>query len=668
MKTTNKKKHLNTKSEAIIISTLYFLIACIWFGIFYVLNEIFHINQGIIRLHGLFFILMSTLLLYFYSYTKLKKYEKLIMKIVDAYNKLSNLNQNSVILSSQLEDQSRVFEEIKLSLKDDLNLTISSPNDIVWDWDIVNDNYYFSDKWKEVFGYDELENTFETLKNLIHPDDLSKALTTINDYLNGKTLTYHNIYRVKTSEGKYRWILSRGKAIWENGIATRFTGTHLDITEKQELEKRLYNLAYYDAVTKLPNRAYLEIEINKHINNNNSNFAIAYIDLDNFKHINEVKGHDAGDALLKYIAETLTKNLKEPNIVGNIIGDEFVVAILDSKNFYEISNSIRNIFDLLRKPWHYHSQDFFITTSIGVAMYPDHGTTFQELLINADLARNYAKEKGKDQFVFYNLSIRDKTLKQIELSNMLRSAILNDELILYYQPQIDIKTNKIVAFEALLRWNHPEKGFISPADFIPVAEKNGFIDQITEYVFEKAFKQKLEWNKKGLRNVRMTINISPLIIKQEGLTIKLKKLFNRYDVRPDEFEMEITETAVMLDLEKAVYNLMQLKSLGVRIALDDFGSGYSSLTYLQELPIDVLKLDQKLIKMINTEYDEAYILKMIIDMAHYLGLKVVAEGVETHEQLQVMARHKCDIIQGFYYSRPLPSDKIEEKYLFARIG
>lgn len=666
MKRSNKKKQVNFKVEGLIIVILYAVWGFFWFFISDLIVSKYISDPELvsrIRFYDSFiFIILSSLFLYLYMFSKLRKYNSIIQKVVEAYNKFSYLHHN-LIIPADLEDSTAFFEDINYTLVDELGLTISGPNDLIWDWDLVNNKYYFSNSWKILFGYHDLENTFEQWRSLIHPDDLSKALQAINDYLNHKTSTYHNIYRVRTKAGDYRWVLSRGTATWENGVAVRLTGSHTDITEKQELEKRLFNLAYFDTVTKLPNRAYMELKISSHLETLTEKdvFAIAYIDLDNFKHINEIKGHHAGDALLKHIASLLTKHFQAPNIVGNISTDEFILALINVKGMQDVFTQISHLNDILRKVWHYDSHDFFITTSIGVAIYPDHGKTFDELLINADLARNSAKEMGKDRYVYYNLSIRERTLKQIEIANLLRSAIAKGDLELYYQPQIDPRSHRIIALEALLRWNQSQKGAISPAEFIPVAERNGLIDQLTDYVLEKAFQQKVEWNKKGLKDIRMTINISPLNLMQDGLIIKLKHLFNKYRLRPSEFELEITETALMDDLKKVIQNLSQLKSLGVRIALDDFGSGYSSLTYLQQLPIDVLKLDQNLIRTIKSENDDAYILKMIIDIAHYLGLVVVAEGVETKEQLIVMTQHQCDLIQGFYFSKPLPSKKVEEK-------
>ncbi|HHU55503.1 MAG TPA: EAL domain-containing protein [Acholeplasmataceae bacterium] len=667
----DKNRQLKLQLEVLATVLLYAFCGFIWFFVAGFIIKTYINDPNIaqqIRLHSVIvFILLSALLLYLYMLSKLKSYNNTIKKVTEVYNKLNYLHQNSILLAS--EKDSNVFAEIEYALLDELGLKLTSPNDLIWDWDLKTNVYEFSSNWKKTFGYDNLENSIETWKSLVHPDDLQKALTNINNYLSQKTSVYHNTFRLRAKDGTYHWILSRGKAIWENEVPVRFTGTHIDVTEKHELEKRLYNLAYYDSVTNLPNRAYMEIEVNKHLQNlkqnNNTLFALVYIDVDNFRHINETLGHHAGDQLLKYIAEKLVEHFPAPNFVANIATDEFLVGITGGKNFYDVDKKVNELYELLRKVWTCESIDFYITTSIGVAIYPDHGLTFQALLVNADFAKNYSKEKGGDSVSYFNLSIRVRMLKQIEISNLLRSAIANKDLVLYYQPQIDIKSNKIVAFETLLRWKHKTKGYIPPSEFIPIAEKNGLIDLLTDYVFEYAFQQKQEWNKKGYKNIRLTINISPMTLMQDGLTIKLKKFLHKYDLEPHEIELEITESAVMLDLDRAVHNLNQLRSIGVRIALDDFGSGYSSLTYLQKLPIDILKLDQKLVQTIIEEDDEAYIVKMIIDMAHFLGLKVVAEGVETKEQLQVMIRHKCNFIQGFYFSKPLPSSKIDEKYIYA---
>jgi len=535
----------------------------------------------------------------------------------------------------------------------------------LWDLDLVNDNFFLSSRWIRNLGYksEEFPTTFSDWQKIVHPDDVDNMLAELNQYLETNIGIYESLYRIKAADGKYRLILTRGRGVWEKGRAVRLSGSHNDITEKRELENKLYNLAYYDKITGLPNRAMLESKVNQYISfKPNCRMGVLYIDIDDFKVINEIKGHVAGDSLLKHITKLLTSTITEPNLVGNIVADEFAVIIYDVVNIFDLEYYAQKISKEINNPWECDGQEFYITACIGGSIYPDHGNDFMSILTSADLARNNAKSKGNGEISFFNLSFRNKTLKHVEMSNQLRKAIGNNEITLFYQPQIDIKNNKIIGLEALARWKHRKHGYIPPNVFVPLAEESGMIEEFNECIFRLAFAQIRDWKEK-YPNIKVSINLSPTFLKQDGLIIKIKKLMNQYSILPKNIEIEITETAIFDDIEKSIIILRQLQDIGVSIALDDFGSGYSSLTNLQRLPIDVLKIDRGLIKTIGSCEDEAYVLKLIVQMAHHLGLKVIAEGVETKEQLQVVYKNKCDYVQGFYFSKPVSKTKIDSDYI-----
>lgn len=437
----------------------------------------------------------------------------------------------------------------------------------------------------------------------------------------------------------------------------------LDV-QNSELEnnrRMLHHMAYYDTLTGLPNRAFYEEEVVKLIQeavNTKLKFTLVYIDIDDFKHINDTLGHNIGDCYIKHIGSILARIIKSQHIVARVGGDEFAILLFDVSETTDITQTLENVMKAIRNPWNKDGKSYFVSVSMGVAVYPDHGRNLTVLMQNIDIAMFHRKANGKDGYTLYEPAMANSSLNFIQMSNQLRNAIQKQEFRLYYQPQYNLESGEIIGVEALIRWIHPEKGFISPMEFIPFSEKTGFIVPISQWVFETACKQKAEWNRMGFHGIKMAINLSGYMIMNDGLVEQVKTLIDHYDLSPSEIELEVTETAVMTQLDKAKQQLEALKGLGVSIALDDFGTGYSSLTYLQTLPFDILKIDREFIKCVVKEDEERYIFKAIIELAHNLGLKVVAEGVETIEQNQFLHNNKCDIGQGYYFSRPVPAKDV----------
>lgn len=428
--------------------------------------------------------------------------------------------------------------------------------------------------------------------------------------------------------------------------------------------EELQNLAYYDSLTGLPNRIKIQEDINQQITYceiKKQRLAIIYLDIDNFKHVNDTMGHGIGDELIVYIADILRKNIKSPNLVARLGGDEFAIVLLNIQD--NIEKELNQILSFFIKPWMVEEKEFFIGVSLGAAIYPEHGLTSSILMQAADTALFHRKSSGKNGYDIYTTDMHQKTLKYIEMSNQLHTAIQRDEFLLYYQPQIELCSNKIVGVEALIRWKHPQKGFISPMEFIPFAEEVGYIGQISDWVLRTACKQKRAWEQKGFSNIKMSINLSSKLITKPGFVSNVKHTLEEYQINCNEIEFEITETAVMIEVDKAIRVLNHLKALGISISLDDFGVGYSSLTYLQKLPIDILKIDREFIKNVVKEDEEVYIFNSIVNLAHNLGLKVVAEGVETKEQLSIIIKNGCDICQGYYYSKPVPAEELEAYFI-----
>lgn len=468
-----------------------------------------------------------------------------------------------------------------------------------------------------------------------------------------------------------RLLCKNGKVIdvlWNNSMLYNEDGTVYgivmignDITEKKKMEEKLYNMAHYDSLTGLPNRVSFEKEFVRVLDEcNNSDFKVAllYFDVDNFKFINDTLGHFSGDKLLKYISNILDDVIKPPNTIARLGGDEFAILLVDIENKEEILKYINLIFKKFNKPWVIENQEFLITISMGVALSPEHSCNSTDLLKYADSALFAVKEVGKNGYKFYNSTIEEKTLKYISIINEIRQALKNNEFVLYYQPLIDLRTTRIIGAEALIRWNHPTRGFISPAEFIPIAEESGLILDIDKWVFETACMNRKKWEEEGLICMKMSINLSTKRLNQKNLIKYTEEFIKNNSLNTSQIQLEITETAAMDNYEDAIYTLTKLRKIGFQIALDDFGNGFSSLNYLMKLPIDTIKIDREYIKNILYDKEKEIIVRGLIGMAHDLDLKIVAEGIESYEQKEYLKLSNCDIGQGYLFGKPMPEEEL----------
>jgi len=435
----------------------------------------------------------------------------------------------------------------------------------------------------------------------------------------------------------------------------------------KESMKELEKLVYCDFLTGLPNRRFLLEKIENIIKtaDNNSKFSFLFLDLDNFKMVNDIFGHDYGDKLLKMIASELKSCIHEGDIVGRLGGDEFLILLGNTYSTDEIERKAKNIINLFSRQWNLCGKEFFITASIGVVIYPNNGTDLQTLYKNADTAMYQAKEKGKNCFLFFNQSMNDKVSKKMEMENKIRKAIKNREFVVYYQPQLDIETFEIKGVEVLVRWKHPTEGIIEPANFIQIAEDSGQIVEIDQFVMQTACKQLKAWIDSGIKPITISVNLTSKEFMQENFLIVLNEIVNNTGIEANYLELEITERLVMKDLDIALGILKELKAIGVKISLDDFGTGYSSLNYLKRLPIDTIKIDKSFMNEITEDSKEEAIAETIIELAHKMNLTVIAEGIETIKQLEFIKEHKCDKAQGYYFSKPIPVDEVEKLLLFS---
>ncbi|SHJ90927.1 putative bifunctional diguanylate cyclase/phosphodiesterase [Tepidibacter formicigenes] len=440
-------------------------------------------------------------------------------------------------------------------------------------------------------------------------------------------------------------------------------GFYKAIREKEKLLKKLKYVAYNDPLTNLPNRRVIENNLNSTINKalkNNSKVGILFIDLDKFKFINDSLGHSAGDYVLKEVASRLRKIIKKDDYIARLGGDEFIIILSDINDKDEIVHISRKILDNFEKPFILKEKSIHITCSIGISIFPENGKNIEELMKNADIAMYKTKEKEGNSYQFYDCKMNNQIEKKFDIAESLRVGLEKREFILHYQPKVDIKTDKVIGLEALVRWNHPEKGLIYPNNFISVAEETGLIKKLDEYILELACIQVKEWEDKGLDPVNISVNISPKLLNESNFVEKVESILINTKIDPSLISIEITETAAMRDKEYAYKVLGQLRLKGIRILLDDFGKGYSSLSYLKDFPIDVLKIDKSFVDEICSNNINSAIMRAIIDMAKALNLKVLAEGVETQEQLKLLNDFNCEEYQGYLFSKPVPVKEIED--------
>ena len=436
-----------------------------------------------------------------------------------------------------------------------------------------------------------------------------------------------------------------------------------DAFERIQQEKEITQMAYYDYLTKLPNRILFKDRTMQAINlaeRTLKTFAIVFLDIDDFKTVNDTVGHDGGDALLMLVSERLRSHLRKSDTLSRFGGDELVILLNNLSSVDDIEIIMEKLLNVFNKPFNLDDQEFFITASAGVAVYPYDGTDADTLIKNADIAMYKSKEQGKNRYMFCTTDMKEEILRKIKLTGNLFRALERNELQLYYQPQISIQSKEIIGAEALLRWFHPEFGVISPGLFIPLAELTGLIGPIGDWVLMTACLQCRAWQQKGLPDIRIAVNVSVLQLRNPGFVNRVRQILEETQLEPQFLELEVTESTAVSESDYIIEVLENLKELGISIAIDDFGTEYSSLSRLSAMPIDRIKLDMQFVRGIGRSEKENTIIKGIIGLAHTLGLKVIAEGVETELQLDFLTERSSDEIQGFYFYRPLPVDELEE--------
>jgi len=427
------------------------------------------------------------------------------------------------------------------------------------------------------------------------------------------------------------------------------------VIQRKRAEERLHYLAHYDDLTGLPNRVLFADRLNQAMidaGRHGRLVGVAFLDLDRFKTINDSLGHAIGDMLLKNVAERLSRCVRDGDTVARLAGDEFTIVMADMAHTDHAAQVARKVLDSLSQPFHIADHELFTSASLGMTLYPPDDSTVEGLLRNADIAMYRAKEHGGNSYHFYAADMTAKAHERLSLENDMRRALEREEFVLHYQPIVSVQTCSVVALEALVRWDHPSRGMISPADFIPLAEETGLILQLGEWVLRTAIRDGMGLAQNGLPEPRIAVNVSALQFRQQEIVRSVQHMLTAAGMRPNRLQLEITESVLMQNVEVTARALQELSESGVELSLDDFGTGYSSLSYLKRFPIDVLKIDGSFVRGIPGDSDDAAIVNAIISMAHSLGIEVIAEGVESREQFQYVRERRCNNIQGYYVSPP----------------
>lgn len=616
---------------------------------------------------GWFYVLITSVVLYLI----LSKY----MKELDISRRelsvtSSELRQYGILIEEQMEEKEKSLKALNTSERRYKSLYEAiSGGVIVQDraGRVIDANDVAMDILGITKGDIETANLNGTIINCIYTD--GRSLTRENQpammaIKTGKPVRNVTLGIMHPLTQQYRWILVNAQPVIDSDEAPReVVTTFLDITDLKSAEETILYQTYHDPLTGLPNRAHFNDKLTQLISRfhrRKKTFAILYIDLDRFKHINDSLGHNVGDEILKGVAELLRNFTCPDDTVARLGGDEFVLLLQDINHLEAVSKLAKEIINHFKIPIGVLNHEIHITPSIGIAIYPNDGSSTIDLLKNAEIAMYNAKASGKNKYIFYSKDLNEKVNQRHQLENSMRKALEREDFELYYQPQVDLLTNEIIGVEALIRWHHQDLGMILPTDFIPIAEETGLIIPMEEWVLKTACSQIEKWQKKYNRPLRLAVNISPHHFQHRNLLKTVIKTIHNTGFDGGLLELEITETAAMQNVEFTIKVIDDLRRMGIEICIDDFGTGYSSLGYLKKFTIQKLKIDRSFVKNLIENTNDAAITDAVIALAHSLNLLVVAEGVETEEQLKYLRNKKCDFIQGYYFKPPIPAKEMEE--------
>ncbi len=536
-------------------------------------------------------------------------------------------------------------------------LAAQATQDGLWDWNLEENRLYYSPNWKTILGFSDntLKDSPQEWLGRIHPADKSKVQTYIERLKSGRIPRFEVEQRIMHKNGNYRWVITTGIAITDdNGETIRLTGSMADITDR-----RIYN-----ALTGLPNQVLLLDQLERVLRQiklqNRKEAALLFIDLDRFKLINQALGMMAGDKILVQLAERLGSNLGSEDLLAHFDRDEFLVLINEFENLNKLTDIVLRFKQIINQPFHLKEakEEINISASIGIVIIDEKYDSVGKALQDAESAMQRAKSSGLDHFRFFLEEMYIHVKERLKIESRLRKAIDRNELVLNYQPQVHIPSGKIIGVEALVHWQDPEKGLVRPDTLIPLAEENGMIIPMGQWIMHEACRQHREWEQMNLHLGRIAVNLSPLQFSQKDLENTLKNILKSTGLDPKYLELEITESNAMQNAENSIKIMRRLSSLGVSFSIDDFGTGYSSLSVLKQFPLNTLKIDRSFIQDVPEDDDAVAIVKAIIALALSLKFEIIAEGVETQKQLDFLRHLGCQYFQGFLFSKPLPAARM----------
>ncbi len=578
---------------------------------------------------------------------------------------LARVEHHSITQAKQIAALKKQIKDLETN-SERYVLAATSANDGIWDWDVKTNAIFLDERWTEMLGLEEenLPREMDAWLSMIHSEDVELFKTDIEACIAGEGSLFKNEHRLMHQDGSYRWVLARGLAARDvSGSVYRIAGAITDITDSKGVEQQLLHNAFHDVLTGLPNRALFMDRLKRSLNRAKHRpdylFAALFLDLDRFKVINDSLGHQVGDELLIGIARRLEKCMRPGDMIARLGGDEFAVIIDNLKSTDDATQAAERLHQEISVPYMLSGREVYASASIGIALSHAHHDTAEDFLRAADTAMYHAKNRGRGCVELFDTEMHARAVGQLQVETDLRRALQREEFRTFYQPIVATDTRQVRGFEALVRWEHPEQGLVSPVKFMPVAEETGLVIPIDQWVLREACTQLRLWQQEFPMNplLSVSVNLSGKQFAHPDLCEKVRKILDETGVIPLSIKLEITESSLVENPDAAAQILRQLKELGVRISLDDFGTGYSSLSYLHRFPIDVLKIDRSFVNRMSVAKNSE-IVRTIITLAINLGMEVIAEGVETEEQVAQLASMRCDYVQGYLFSQPISKDNI----------
>ncbi len=560
-------------------------------------------------------------------------------------------------------ERSRADEKMKSS-QERFELLARATNELVWDWNLLDDQIWWNEGYQTILGYPpgEMSSHIDSWKSIIHPDDAERVLNEVDSVIKGGSQSWQGEYRLRRKDGSYVVVFDRGFVVRDaERRPVRMIGSAMDITERKRAEEQLAQLAQFDTLTGLPNRNLFMDRLGQAVSRARREewlVALVFLDLDHFKEINDSLGHAAGDEVLRAIGGRLKQCMREGDTVARLGGDEFTVILEDAGAPENVAKVARKVLEVFAQPVRIAEHELFVSPSIGIALYPYDGSDADMLLKHADIAMYQAKAQGRNNYQLYDAAMSSAASERMTLERSLRQALERGELRLHYQPVVEIASGRVTGAEALLLWQHPQRGLVGPAEFIAIAEQTGLIVAIGEWVMSEACAQAMRWQAAGLPPLQLSVNLSPRQFRKGGLAGAIAGCVEGSGLAGERLMVEITESLLMENPAGSRALLEKIKAMGVHVALDDFGTGYSSLAYLRHFPLDVVKIDRSFVRDL-ADPETAIIVKAMINLAHNLQLSLTAEGVETQAQLDFLKSQGCERAQGYLFARPMAAADFE---------